>query len=399
MNAILILFGIFLGIFMVNQMSCTNEDQPLDEYIGGPAKDYSDTELVAKKVTTAPNIDGVPESLWDEAQPLINEAIVPEPGDNVFRGYVGKSNTFEMRALYDDEYIYILTEWSDNTLSFNRDPWYFDPATSRWAQEKGAPVFNAGGAVTRDAFYEDKVALLWNVAKSTPSWDASTCYATCHTGLGQANGYARHYTNGPGQRIDMWHWKSVRVGYSGQWDDQYQDETQPNGRKSDDKLSGGYTDNVQELTLNGLTDKVKVPKYFIPNREYYYWIEKSEIDNGTAKLITGVDPSGVLYYDGGTIDPNTDAGFRRDGATTGAKAIPSVYNEFWTGSRGDVECKATYTGKSWILETRRKLNTGDTANQDVDFSNLEDQYFGIGIFENAQIAHSIKPGLVLKFEK
>jgi hypothetical protein len=30
---------------------------------------------------------------------------------------------------------------------------------------------------------------------------------------------------------------------------------------------------------------------------------------------------------------------------------------------------------------------------------LTDQYFGFAVFENAQIAHSIKPNLVLKFRK
>jgi hypothetical protein len=52
----------------------------------------------------------------------------------------------------------------------------------------------------------------------------------------------------------------------------------------------------------------------------------------------------------------------------------------------------------WTMEIKRKLNTGD-AMYDVDFSSLADQYFGFAVFENAQIAHSIKPNLVLKFQK
>jgi hypothetical protein len=50
------------------------------------------------------------------------------------------------------------------------------------------------------------------------------------------------------------------------------------------------------------------------------------------------------------------------------------------------------------MEFKRKLKTDDAA-YDVDFSSLEDQYFGFAIFENAQIAHSIKANLILKFQK
>ncbi len=65
---------------------------------------------------------------------------------------------------------------------------------------------------------------------------------------------------------------------------------------------------------------------------------------------------------------------------------------------GDIICKPSYTGTGWILEIKRALKTRDTVN-DVDFSSLDDQYFGFAVFENAQIAHSIKANLVLKFKK
>ena len=54
--------------------------------------------------------------------------------------------------------------------------------------------------------------------------------------------------------------------------------------------------------------------------------------------------------------------------------------------------------EEWILEFKRALKTADAVN-DIDFSSLNNQYFGFAIFENAQIAHSIKPNLVLKFKK
>ncbi|TAK41209.1 MAG: hypothetical protein EPO28_08950 [Saprospiraceae bacterium] len=378
--------------------ACTHDDQIVDEYIPKPT--VNDKELLSKKVTAAPSIDGTIDAAWDDATKLETTATVPDPGQDVFKGYVGNSYHLTMRSMYDDQNIYFLAEWNDNEMSQNRDPWYFDPVAKLWQQESNKPKFDAAGQMTRPAFYEDKFAMNWNVNNTVAGWDQTTCYATCHTGLSATDGLARHYTSSASERVDMWHWKSVRNGLVyGQFDDQYMDNTTPNGRLNDSKVSGGYSDNVQTLTITGTATSVKVPKYFIPAKSYYYWITKEEIDNGTAKLITAVDADGVLTYDGGTVDPNADLTFQRNGATTGASGIPSVYLAPWVGSRGDITCAAEYTGSGWVLEFQRKLNTGDTEAQDVDFSTLEDKYFGVGIFNGAAIAHAIKPNLLLKFEK
>jgi hypothetical protein len=211
------------------------------------------------------------------------------------------------------------------------------------------------------------------------------------------DGYARHYTANSTERIDMWHWKSVRGGVNAgyQIHDQYQTNSYPNGRKSDSGTDV-YVNNSQ--TIGG----VSVPKYMIPGRTNYYWIYNSEISNGTAQLITAVDAEGVLTLnDGTTIDPNLDTDYQRAGAGIGPKVIAGVTlaDEGYLGNQGDIPCKAIFTGQGWILEFKRALKTADTERQDVDFSSLDDQYFGFAIFENAQIAHSIKPNLLLKFKK
>jgi hypothetical protein len=197
----------------------------------------------------------------------------------------------------------------------------------------------------------------------------------------------------------MWHWKNARTNFYGQFDDQRQDNAQPNGRHSDaNDGQAPYTNNKQSLN-NGSAD-VSVPLYFIPNREYYGWITIDEINNGTAKLITAVDGNGILTYNGGTIDPNpVDSGYQRDGETSGKFGMPSIWVQPSNGSRGDITAVGVYTGSGWILEFKRKLNTGDTTGADVDFSSLGDFPFGYGIFDNAAIAHAIKPFLTLKFEQ
>lgn len=371
-----------------------------DQILGLDTQPLGSNVLLSQKVTTAPAIDGVVDALWENSAKLEFETIVPDPTGDAFRGYVGNViPRVTLRSAYDAQNIYFLAEWDDPTESLAREPWYFDPVSKLWAQEEGAPVFTAP---TRPAYYEDKIAMLWNVDNSVSGWNSATCYRSCHIGLSAGDGFARHFTNNDTERIDMWHWKSVRGGVNaGQFDDQYQHNGYPNGR-SGDSGTGAYSNNVQSLVVTGSSPAVtvSVPKYVIPTRARYYWILGSEITDGTAKVITAVDGNGVLTLaDGATIDPNTDIAFQRDGAGVGDKVIPGITVKEYLGNRGDITCKALYTGSGWILEYKRALKTGDTERQDVDFSSLDDQYFGFAIFNNAQIAHGIKPNLLLQFQK
>jgi hypothetical protein len=45
------------------------------------------------------------------------------------------------------------------------------------------------------------------------------------------------------------------------------------------------------------------------------------------------------------------------------------------------------------------LKIEDKINQEVDFSDLKDKPFGVAVFNCADIAHTIKPDLILKFNK
>jgi len=369
----------------------------------------STTELLAKKALIGPTIDGVIDASWINAQELIVTAEVPDPGDNVFQGYVGNKYDAIVRAQYDDEYIYFLAEWKDTKQDASRDTWYFDPATSLWKQESNKPIFNDAGEKTRDAFYEDKFAMQWDINNSTTDWANNTCYATCHAGLPAEEGFAKHYTLAAGEQTDMWHWKSVRTGLpTGQFDDKHVvDVPQDDARKGDAKTSGGYSNNKQTVALlDGTLTDVTIPKYFIPNRDNYYWILVSEVNDDTAKLIKGAYTNGDLeYYNSGTsgatsiLTPGAD--FQRPVDfgmhETALKGIPSITTEPFVGSRGDIITAQTYTGNGWILEFKRKLSTGH--DDDVTFVITEEYPFGLAIFDNAAIGHGIKAYLTLKFEQ
>ena len=297
----LILFIIILG--------CEKDDKSSDP-------GTSTTELLSKKVSVAPVIDGSVDDSWLESQLLTTEAVVPSVEFDNFKGYVGNTYKVTMRSMYDDTHIYFLAEWEDSKLDASRETWYFDPSTKRWKQESRYPTFDADGNMIREPFYEDKFALLFNVDNSVAGWNTASCYTSCHSVSSEQK--VRHYTAKADEFIDMWHWKSVRTEPNGQFDDQYQSyvEGGGNGRHSDDKVSGGYTNNIQTLSVTGTNEEVTVPMYFIPSRENYYWITQTEIDAGTAKRITAVDENGILTYDGGTIDPNAVNDFQRSGASS-----------------------------------------------------------------------------------
>lgn len=407
---------IISGVLM---MACSKDDATPT----GPQT--SQNELSSLKVTAAPALDGTIDAAWSNADVMATTLVVPLPGStytpltmgNYFQSYVGATYDFKLRSMYDADNIYFLAEWSDPKKDLNRDPWYFNPTTKLWAQESRFPTYDLNRVWQRGAFYEDKFAMLWNINESMPVFNTSGCYATCHTNLDIAthfNAPALHYTNSASQFIDMWHWKSVRTGLyadgtgsgvlKGQIDDQYQDNaefgqsggTAEGGRKSDAKTSGGYADNKQTLTITGTSTSVSVPKYVIPSKTYYYAIQASEINDGTAKLITSVDVDGKLYYNGGFIDPVADVQFQRAGLSTGSKVIPSVTISPIVGDRGDIEMAAVHTGTGWIMEFKRKLNTGST--KDVQFDPTKSYVFGVGIFDNSALAHAIYPKATLKFQ-
>ncbi|MEX2233317.1 MAG: ethylbenzene dehydrogenase-related protein [Cyclobacteriaceae bacterium] len=391
----------FLSLFVVGRMmfdlsSCTNEDQIIE-----PKQVVnSGTDLLSVKVTTPPTLDGAVDPLWADCPILEFSTAVPEVTGDVFRGYTGNIiPSVKLRSVYDAENIYFLAEWDDPTESLQRGLWYFDPTSKKWAQEKGTFDFDKatnGNVAKRNPFYEDKISMLWNIDNSVKDWNTATCYKSCHTGLPAADGSSRHFTNFGTEKIDMWHWKSVRGGVNAahQIHDQFQDNTYPNGRKGDTGGADVYLDN--RITIDNIT----VPKYVILNRANNNWILNSEITDGTAKLVTGVDANGVLTFsDNTTLDPNVGSDYLRASANTAPKAIAGVtINDIgYVGATGDISCKAVWANSKWTMELKRKLAAPDA--YDVDFSSLADQYFGFAIFENAQIAHSIKPNLVLKFKK
>ncbi len=384
-------------------VSCTNEQVITPN-------GSSSNELLALNVQNQPIIDGKIDPLWDNVPKLNVQTVVPNPGNYLWASYIGNTSDVTLRSVYDSTHIYFLVEWSAPYPSVLDRPWYFDTLTRAWARESALPVFDENGFKVREAFNEDKLAFLWDINHSTLGFDKITCYQSCHmnsaTTVGGAATGGNHWTNQINERIDMWHYHLVKDAPYGQLSDEYQDwangANNANGRKRDAQLKStdGTTTNIQSLIIPGTSKSVSVPRWVIPDAtNQTHILAKDTLQGGSAKLITGVNPVGVLTYEGGSINPNLGNDYKRNGATVGKKCISSVMVSPFTGNRADITAKSVYTGKGYVAEIKRKLKTDDKLNQDVDFSDLQEKPFGVAVFNRADIAHAIKPNLVLKFNR
>jgi hypothetical protein len=361
-------------------------------YAGQLALAGNSHELVAQKVTAAPQVDGVADAAW-AAMPAL---VVPAQG-----GFAGDI-TVTMRAMYvPGSRVYFLLEWSDANESIERVPWL--KTATGWLHEEVAPANfnNAILALWRQppAFYryEDKLAIIWNTegANAVAGFNEGGCSVLCHVGV---PGDARplKYTNHIGEIADMWHWKLVRTNVVHRLDDQYvwwnRDlVVNANGGRSGDPGGGEYASNP--LTITG---GVTIPQYTSANQPAapYYLVDAAtaaqwaatapgwSIDPGDiARLTTAADNYAVndqLAYAITTLKPNVD--------------------------RSDVEAYGVHSAGKWTLEISRSLTTPSAGTTptgspgvvpvDVQFAPGNVYHFGVAVFNNAQIEHSWSPGVL-----
>lgn len=420
-------------LFFGYMISCTKHDQILTQ----PSTPNT-SELVSVKTATPPTIDGTIDPIWENATKLTGETEVPNPGNGLFAGYIGDKYQFTLRSMYDDQNIYFLAEWNDPSPGSAVQPWYFNQDSLKWYQEPNSRQYDVNGNLTREGNGQDQLAFLWNIDNSTPKFVTQTCYASCHLftpyrdykGIMQPNKSGNHYTNGVNEKIDMWWLHLNKDLITGQMDDQYQDWAggpavtdtvggSGNGRHADDLIppvpfkttyintntstTNGQINNRVSLKLDGTGSNVNVPAWVIPDAVNLAYINVSDtLAGGSARKVTGVSSTGLLTYVGGTLDPNGIAEYRQVPGVfggVGSKCIPSFISEKFTMGRADFTAQGVNTGSGWVVEFKRLLNTNSTLKQDINFESLEDQPFGIAIFNNANYQHSIKPNLTLIFNK
>ena len=309
--------------------------------------------LSAVKVAAPPALDGSMDAAWSGAAPLTVKAV---GGKNL----PGGSSEVTLRAVYTADTVYLRLQYTDPTLSARRGPWVKQPDGS-WKLLKDPD--DKGG--DNNLYYEDKMAMIWNI--SSPAFEQRGCMSACHAGEGKP--FGNKYTPSAGELLDLWHWKSVRTGSVGQFDNQYVDSTRYDkdkapeaGRKSDPKTGGGYVDN--------LSDDKKGPKWALPGNKPAppYWIVDGEKE----------------AFDASKYKPGDE--------------VPGIIVSPFTGERGNISSRSAWKDGTWTLVFWRKLTTGSEF--DVQFKDVAKEYaFGVAVFDNAQVRHAYTPGVLkLKFE-
>lgn len=298
--------------------------------------------LSAAKADKAPALDGVAEDVWGKAKPVTIHV----------NGGINKGATdVALKALYSQDTIYFLAQYKDPTESLRRQPWVKQPDGS-WKAVSGAES------------YEDKFALLWNINDSIKSFNEQGCAVSCHATTAGRDRPLK-YTNADGELGDIWHMKTVRTNPVGQIDDQYLDNDTKSadaGRKSDAKTAGSYADNTKEWQ--------KTPPFALPANKPAppYWIMDAE----------------KVAFD--------DSKYKAGDEVPGIVIAPAV------GDRGDIAAKAVWKDGMWTAEWSRKLQTGSKT--DVQFDPKKEFYFGVAVFDNAQIGHAVQYGVTkLTFEQ
>ena len=204
----------------------------------------------------------------------------------------------------------------------------------------------------------------------------------------------------------------LQVSVGGNGNGRHFDDLVPNGTASTtwpyrpnytSDATQGSANNTQNLKLDGTGTSVAVPLWVVPNSTSCYIKVADTLAGGAGVKITAVSSLGVLTYATGTIDPNVGTDYQRLGTTAyspiGAKCFPSVILSPVLNGRADINVSFVHTGTGWVYEFKRLLKTADVLKQDVNFSGLEDQPFGVAVFDKSNYQHAIKTNLVLKFKK
>jgi hypothetical protein len=308
--------------------------------------------LNAEYISTIIDIDGdASEAAWDTAEPMIF---------NTVRG-LGKSRNVEMRALYDDDFLYVLAVWEDqsSTESDLINAWVYD------ADSETFSLYPNARPDIYDEAEEDRFAIQWAIG-DVQGFSGSGCMTLCHNLKSRRPGMR---TRNPGERTDEWHWKAARSNPVFVVHDKYLDDTYD----PEDVEAGHHGDSPNWYSRNR-NDAHTGPEYFEPNptdAEDAKFLFQSEIDGGDAILVAGNE---ALLEDG--------------------QVIPGrILDESLVfGDVADVLARGVFSDGVWTLEMARALETGSENDVQFDTANVYD--FGVATFDDSGHApqHSYSTG-------
>jgi hypothetical protein len=306
-----------------------------------PAKKSSSHTLKAEKVeAVAAGMPAVQALDWDEAKPL-NTHLVNGVG---FDKGVSK---LELRAKYDETYLYVRAVWSDPTES--TDYWPVKRTADGWE-------YMQASVADEQSMYEDKFSMIFPI-KEDPMFNQVGCSTSCHQSQDiERFPYGFKAAKNP---FDVWHWKSSRSGAVGFVDDKYWHTADMDrkdvGRYGDNGDSAPYTKNISKDHTHPL---------YLPKDDSYI-----------------INKGGALMREGALEYTEELAAKIPEGTL-----IPGVVVSPFEGDRGDVHCISDYKDGHHTLWMRRKLDTGNK--DDVVFIPGESVAFAASAFDHAAKRHA-----------
>ncbi|UCD28627.1 MAG: hypothetical protein JSV03_16350 [Planctomycetota bacterium] len=324
MNKLVLAFIVVVGIIWGPDMTAgVDRDEPLT--------------LFCPQVSSSPTLDGdLSDSAWKDSKPI--HVFVHQPYTSSGIGNI----IAELRACWSGENIYMAVRWPDPSPSIKKDLWMFDG--KEWTKDRSQD--------------EDRLALIFPVGETMPNFRKYGCAITCHAAAVGSPPFHRnphwyHKSNGPKQRIDAWHWKSVRSNPLNFADDKYWDDR---SLSADPHHAGRHPDaeppeeKAEQRNIN--TDRSRPAMMQDPRKPASipgFLLAKEAI------------PIDLSRFKAGDIVPGRIISRAR-------------------GSRGDVSCGSVHRDGYWNVELSRKLRTGHV--DDVVFKPDESLPFSLAIFEN-----------------
>ncbi|NIA70210.1 hypothetical protein HBA54_16510 [Pelagibius litoralis] len=326
-------------------------------------------KLIVEKVSAPPSLDGeVDDAAWQSAAVVVVDT---HKGANLPDG----TTPVHLRAVHDGENAYLLFEWPDTTRSQKHLP--LEKTAEGWRV-----VQTDFARADEDEYYEDKFAVMLSEDSQLAALHTSHLGQRPLSGLpGPKGGRGLHYTT-DGSVVDVWHWKSVRVGGPlGQIDDNYfgPPRTAPEnpsarytgGYTQDPKSGGGFTMNWEKFDTGTIQPR---------------WLPRSpeilEERMGPISMDPTVSDEGLWWLPRSLMVPATPEG---DAQFPIGTIMPSVIaEEPFQGDRGDVEAVAQWHDGWWRMEVKRKLE----ATSDYDVTIGDGTYLWVAVFDHTQTRHS-----------
>ena len=296
----------------------------------GPEPVYDpNLDLVAWRTATAPAIDGVVDPVWDDAIVLGTFA-------------TGNSGNFDLnlRAMFDDDYVYLLAEWKElppptpPQADVERDAWEL---TSN----------STPGTWDHKDWGEDRLSFLFqDPDRPVANFSKQGCDSICHD-------LVTMHTLNPGETLDAWVWSSAT--------------TNPNEYADDGVL------------MNNNTVELDPKRHHVVDSDLDWdsgadgWWNNTDFDNATERPAwvwkDGITPTDARFlniseaqqvdwdsFDVSTIAQNT--------------IVPGHLLMAPDGDRADVKAKGVYSGQNWTVELRRLRDTGSSDDIAFDRTNV-----------------------------